>query len=100
MSEFLIRNLAARAACHPKIESAVMGALRATLPGVINDLLREEFAGETLRFYVSKRHDRTDRRERDLLIRARFTGSNHADLATQFGITVRQVRNIIGKSSA
>lgn len=102
MSEFLIRNLAAAAAAHPKIESAVLGALRETLPGVINDLLREGFAGETLRLYVPKNRGRSDRRERDNLIRSRFTGNNHAALAGEFGVTVRHIRNIVspGKSLA
>ena len=93
MSELLMRNLAAKAAAHPKIEAAIMGAIRDTLPGVINDLLREGFAGETLRLYVPK-HGREDRKTRDDLIRARFTGRNAGELAGQFGLSEKQARRI------
>jgi len=94
MSDFLMRTLAMKAASHPKIETAVMGAIRDTLPGVIEGLLRDGFAGETVRFYVAKT-GREDRKARDGLIRARFNGTNAAELAGQFGISVSQVRRIM-----
>lgn len=94
MSELLMRNLAAQAARHPRIESAIMGAIRDTLPDVINDLLREGFAGETLRLYVPK-HGREEKKSRDEHIRARFNGKNAGVLSRQFGISESQVRRIV-----
>lgn len=93
MSDFLMRNLAMKAASHPKIESAVMGAIRDTLPGVIEGLLRDGFAGETIRLYVPKT-GRDDKKVRDGLIRARFNGTNAVELAGQFGISAKQILRI------
>lgn len=93
MSEYLIRNLAERAAAHPQIEAAIMTAIRVTLPGVIEGLLREQYSGETLRLYVPKR-SRAEKRQRDAAIRDGYTGRNSAALAEQWGVSKRQVVRI------
>lgn len=93
MSESLIRNLINKAARHPEIETAVMGAIRDTLPNVIERLLREDFAGETLRIYVAKR-GRQDKKTRDGKIRLTFDGTNGAALAKESNLSVKQIRRI------
>lgn len=95
MSEFLIRSLAQ--ACAPKIaakvESAVLATVRAELPGVIADVLREQYPGETLKLYVAKR-SAASRRDRDAAIRAAYTGHNARDLAARFGLSPKQIHRI------
>lgn len=66
----LLETLALRAAAHPRIEQAVLGALRAELPGVIQGLLSEMYPGETVRIYAPKAGGSDVRRERDLRILA------------------------------
>lgn len=96
MSEFLIRSLAQ--ACAPKIaakvETAVLATVRAELPGVIADVLREQYPGETLKFYVPKRPV-SARRDRDAAIRAAYTGHNCRELAARFGLSVSMVFKIV-----
>ena len=38
-----------------------------------------------------------ERQQRDRLIRARFTGSNHQELALRFSLSERQIRNVLKK---
>lgn len=66
----ILRDLARRAAEHPRIEQAVMGAIRAELPSVIEGLLRDAYGGEQLRIYVPARSSLDAKRERDERIRA------------------------------
>jgi Mor family transcriptional regulator len=94
MSDLFIRSLAQQAATHPDVETAVMTALRTTLPRVIESILREHYAGESVRLYVAK-VGHACRAERDALIRAQFSGANQAELAQRYCLTVRQVRNIL-----
>lgn len=94
-STLMLRDLATAVAAHPKIESAVMGAIRAELPGVIETILRERYPGEQVRLYVAKKPP-TMRRERDVAIRAEYNGHNAKALATKYGIGVRMVFNIVG----
>lgn len=93
MSNFLIRTLAQKAAAHPSVENAVMGAIRDTLPGVIESLLREQYGGENIKLYVAKKGS-TERKNRDGLIRARYNGTNADQLAGQFDLSASQVRRI------
>lgn len=91
----MIRDLAAAVASHPRIEQAVMGAIRAELPDVIETILRDRYPGEQVRLYVAKKPP-TLRRERDAAIRAEYNGHNAKALAAKYGIGVRMVFNIIG----
>ncbi len=100
MSDYMIRQLAA--ACAPriaaKVEAAVLQTVRDELPGTIAAVLREQFAGETLNIYVSKRPV-TVLRDRDNAIRAQFTGRNYQELAVRFKLSVKQIRRIVGTRS-
>ena len=93
-STMILRDLAVAAAGHPRIEQAVSAAIRQELPGVIESILRDQFPGETVRIYVAKRST-TSRRDRDIAIRAKYTGHNVKALSSEFGITPRMVFNII-----
>lgn len=93
-STVMLRDLAVAAAGHPRIEQAVNNALRQELPGVIESILRDQYPGETVRIYVAKRST-TSRRDRDIAIRAKYTGHNVKALATEFGISPRMVFNIV-----
>lgn len=59
--------LSQRIASHRDMERAVLGAVQATLPGVIEEVLRDmHFGGDTIRLYVPKtgadaRHQRDQR---------------------------------------
>lgn len=68
----MLHRLAERAASHPRIESAVLGAIRIELPSVIEQLLREmaDADGGTLRVYMAKRppDQRAQRDERVLAL--------------------------------
>lgn len=80
----LLAQLAERAATHPKLEGAVLGAVRATLPGVIQSVLRELFPGETVRLYVPKIGTDT-RAERDARIAAALdAGKSVAEIVQEF----------------
>jgi Mor family transcriptional regulator len=90
----MLRDLATAAASHPKIEQAVNTAIRTVLPDVIESILREQFPGEQVQFYVAKK-PATMRRERDSAIRAEYNGRNAKALATKYGISARMVFNIV-----
>ena len=90
MSEMFIRNLAHRVCAHPEFHRAMETAVTT----VLTTVLHEDFAGEKVKFYVSK-HPASQRRERDSIIRARFNGSNIQQLSAEFGISPRMVRNIV-----
>ncbi len=94
-STLMLRDLATAVAAHPKIESAVMGAIRAELPGVIESILRERYPGEQVRLYVAKKPP-TMRRERDVAIRAEYNGRNVNALAKKYSINARTVFRIVG----
>jgi len=86
--------VAARACSHPSMESAVMGAVRATLPGVIETVMRELYSGETLRLYVSKTPS-DDRVQRDRRIGAALaTGETPASIAKREMVSKRHLRRI------
>jgi hypothetical protein len=97
----LLRQLATQAASHPRIEAAVIGAIRDVLPSVIEGLLRDAYGGETVRIYAP-RHDvmraEQDRQARDLRIAALAAAPSNlspAAIAAQEGITPHRVRQIL-----
>lgn len=94
----LLRDLAQQAAAHPRIESAVLGAIRAELPGVIEDLLRQAYGGETVRIYVASGGSRAAKDERDRRIcglAAPPAKLSPAMIAEREGISVRRVQQIL-----
>jgi hypothetical protein len=70
-----LRRLAARVATHQRIQTAVVGAIQAELPSIIEELLgaMADDAGGTLRLYRRKR-PKAKRIERDNQIRALLGG--------------------------
>lgn len=97
----LLRQLATQAASHPRIEAAVIGAIRDVLPSVIEGLLRDTYGGETVRIYAP-RHDvvraEQDRQARDLRIAALAAAPSRltpAAIAQLEGITPHRVRQIL-----
>lgn len=90
----LLIQIAQRAASHPSMEAAVLGAVRATLPVVLESVLREIHPGDTLRLYIPKTSS-SSRIERDQRIGAALANGEHPDLiAKRESITTRHVRNI------
>lgn len=97
----LLRDLATQAAGHPRIEAAVIGAIRDVLPGVIEELLRQSYGGETVRIYAP-RHDvmlaDQVRRNRDLRIATLAAAPSSlpaAAIAKREGVTPHRVRQIL-----
>jgi Mor family transcriptional regulator len=68
------------------------------LPDVIEGILREQYPGEQVKFYVAKKPGNL-RRERDAAIRAEYNGRNARALATKYGISARMVFNIVSTSA-
>lgn len=89
----MIRDLATAAAAHPKIECAINAALKQTLPGVIEEILTQQYGGELIQIYVAK-HSSTVRRDRDNAIRAKFNGRNAPALASEFKLSIKQIMRI------
>lgn len=87
----LISTLAERAASHPSMEAAVMGAVRATLPGVIEGVLRDMFQGEQVRLYVPKRgvQSRTERNQR--IVSALDTGEAWQSISKRENVSRRLI---------
>ncbi|MBL8765675.1 MAG: hypothetical protein JNM07_15660, partial [Phycisphaerae bacterium] len=77
MSDLLIRTLAANCAAElcQHVDQAVADVVRQRLPATIERILRRDYAGETLRLYVSKKPV-SARRDRDEAIRLQYTGHN------------------------
>lgn len=97
----LLRQLAAQAAAHPRIEAAVLGAIRDVLPSVIEGLLRESYGGETVRIYAPRSdvlRAEQERQARDLRIAALAAAPSKlspAAIAQIEGITPHRVRQIL-----
>jgi len=89
----LLRNLAEQAAVHPKIKNAVSEELTKNLPGVIEEILSAQYGGQHITMYIPKRAA-SSRRDRNQLLRAKFTGRNTAQLASEFKMSIRQVMRI------
>lgn len=96
MSDLMLRNLAT--ACGPriaeKVEQAVVATVREHLPAIIEGVLREQYPGETLRLYISKRPGAM-RKVRDQAILAKYNGRNVKALSTEFGLSPRMIFKII-----
>lgn len=89
-SEYRVRSLAERIAPRmaPKVEAALLAVIRNELPGMLMDELRKDIPEFT------PKNSTALRRQRDMLIRARFDGTNTVELAGQFGVSARQVQRI------
>jgi hypothetical protein len=105
----LLRQLATQAASHPRIEAAVIGAIRDVLPSVIEGLLRDTYGGETVRIYAARsdvmrmEQERTVRDLRIAALAAPPSSLSAADIAQREGITPHRVRQILrraGKSGS
>ena len=96
----MFRELAYQAAAHPRMEAAIMGAVRAELPGIIEELLRQSHGGRTVQLYVARTGSLAAKDERDRRIRsmaAAPTSMAPSAIAAQEGITVRRVQQILRK---
>lgn len=90
----ILVQIAQRAASHPSMEAAVIGAVRATLPIVLEAVMREIHPGDTLRLYVPKTSS-ADRQARDQRIGAALANGDAPEvIANREKITTRHVRNI------
>lgn len=90
-SEYRVRTLAEHIAprIQPKVEAAIAEVFRAHMPGLLMDAIRAEIGVEH-----APKGSAAGRRDRDNLIRARFTGRNTTLLATQFGLSAKQIVRI------
>jgi hypothetical protein len=90
-----IRSALEQAMLSPRVQLAVNGFVNA----LVNEgeaILRQRYAGETLRMYQPKRARADQRDERDRRIRAdKAGGMPVALIAERESITVRQVRRIV-----
>jgi hypothetical protein len=87
-----LTDLALRAAAHPRMEAAILGAIRAELPGVIEGLLRDMFSGQQIKMYAPKRTS-SQRADRDRRIKASLiAGHAIAEVARREGVSVRSVQ--------
>jgi len=90
----VLAEVARRAANHPTIEAAVVGAVRATLPLVIQLVLRELYPGETLRLYIPKIGADTRADRVTSVLEALDGGSSAQEVSKALGVPVRTVRHI------
>jgi hypothetical protein len=97
-----LRDIASQAAIHPRVESAVIGALRSVLPGVIEEIVREMYpGGERVRFYTPKVGSRSAKAERDRRICALVAPPSKlplAQIARQEGLSLRRVQQIVARN--
>lgn len=92
-----ITDLANRVASHPKMEKAVMGAIRASLPGVVESVLRDMFPGESVTLYVP-RTGKEDRQDRDAqIVAALSAGEAHLSIAKRLRTSLRHVERVSGR---
>lgn len=81
----LLRSMAERAAAHPQMESAIMGAIRQVLPSVLEQVIAAEVdrTGDgVLRLYPRRMPD-TDRVLRNQRLLALMTSGTPPELAAQ-----------------
>ena len=90
-----IRSALDQAMLSPRVQLAVASFVNALVDeGEV--ILRQRYAGETLRMYQPKRRNADQRAERDRRIQADAAGGMpHALIAEREQITVRQVRRIV-----
>lgn len=97
-----LRELASQAAIHPRVETAVIGALRGVLPGVIEEIVREMYpGGERVRFYSAKVSSRSAKAERDrriVTLAAPPASMALAQIAQQEGLSLRRVQQILARN--
>lgn len=90
----MLRQLAERAAMHPSIETAVLGAIRLTLPSVLEQLIAEEAerqGSHILRIY-GRRMPSERRSERDAKIEALLQADRAPEhVALEVGCSRRHV---------
>jgi hypothetical protein len=92
--------MAEQAASHPRIEKAILGALRAELPNLIEQMLSQMCGGETLRMYVRKRPAHA-KMERNMRIQADAASQIPlAMIAKREDLTLRQVQRIVRTTKA
>jgi len=93
-SKGLLTQLAERCATSPVLERAVTSAVRSTLPGIIQGVLRELFPGETVRLYIPKigAESRTERHTS--VLQALDAGRSAQEVAKALGVPARTVRHI------
>lgn len=90
-SEYRVRTLAEHIAprIQPKVEAAIAEVFRAHMPGLLMEAIRAEIGTEH-----APKGSAAGRRDRDNLIRARFTGRNATELSAQFGLSAKQIMRI------
>lgn len=88
-----LRDLANRVSAHPRLDAAVMKAIRIELPIVIETILSEMYPGDTVRIYAPKKPVAM-RRLRDEAIRAEYNGSNAKALSKKYGTSASQICRI------
>ena len=76
------------------VGAVVLSTVIKSLPGTVEAVLREQYPGERLRMYISKKPV-TARRDRDNAIRAEWTGRNTAALAHKFKLSIQHVNRIV-----
>jgi Mor family transcriptional regulator len=83
MSDLMLRDLAEECAAKmaDTITKVVVEHIRSNLAGTVQAVLREKYAGEDLKIYVSK-HSLSHRRMRNEAIRTRYNGRNIRELMT------------------
>jgi Homeodomain-like domain len=88
MSEVFIRRLSARIVSHPTFQTR----LQAAVCDVLTITLREEFAGQEMRLYISKTgaDDRLERERRAMALLA--SGASASVVAAKVGVSTRQVQ--------
>lgn len=91
-----LRDLSHRVSAHPRIEKAVVSAIRAELPIVIESILSEMYPGESVRIYAPKKPVQM-RKQRDDAIRIEYNGHNVKALAHKYGISPAQVFRVVAK---
>jgi hypothetical protein len=91
MSQDFITRLAAQVVRHPTVSVAI----ERTVAEVLEVVLREQYAGESLRLYVAKVAPRHRQARADAIATERASGSAVEELARKHGLTVRRVQQIL-----
>lgn len=77
-----------------RVESSTVDELRAELPAEFDSVLREQFGGQTLRFYVRKTQ-RTERVDRDQRIEAALSqGEAPIVISERENVSKRHIRRV------
>lgn len=91
MSNELIR----RAAVGLVRSKAFLDTMEGLVAAELDRQLRSAAGGESI--YIAKTSGNRDKKTRNELIRERFKGDNHDELAQDFGLSPRQIRRITKK---